>query len=73
MALEKEPISLTIGEQIERVLDGRKQKWVVEKLRERDNDISEVQFSNKKNGHEPFTEKELKDLSKILKAEFTIA
>lgn len=59
-------IKLTIGEQIERSRDGRSQKWIVAKMVENGIEITEVQFSNKKNGHDNFSEKELTILSEIL-------
>lgn len=68
-------VVLTIGEQIERSLDGRKQKWVVQRMNEDlpDTDkLSEVQFSNCKNGNTSFSEAQLNVLAKILNAEFTI-
>lgn len=62
-------VILTIKEQIDRNLDGRKQKWVVEKLNELGNEVTDVTFSRKKNGDVAFSEKELQDLSKILGVE----
>jgi hypothetical protein len=67
-------IILTIGEQIERSRDGRTQKWIVSKMNDllpEDEQVTEVDFSNKKNGHLSFTDKQLKALSKILKTTFT--
>lgn len=62
----EQKIVLTIKEQIDRNLQGRKQKWIVQELNNLGNSLSEVQFSNKKNGYEEFNEKELTDLSSIL-------
>lgn len=61
--------TLTIGEIIDRVMirDGRKQSWVVQKMNMSGCKITEVQFSRKKNGHENFTENEIKVLREILK------
>jgi len=59
-------IKLTIAEQIDRAADGRKQGWIVGKMVESGVNLTEVQFSRKKKGHEQFTEKELISLSKIL-------
>ncbi len=59
-------VKLTVGEQIDRYKDGRTQKWIVAKLVEMGNEISEVQFSNKKNGSDTFSDKEITDLSTIL-------
>ena len=58
--------TLTIKEQIDRNKDGRSQKWIVAKLQEMGEEISEVQFSNKKNGFDDFKESELIALSEIL-------
>ena len=60
---------LTIGEQIDRAKDGRSQKWIVKKMNDADIEISEVEFSNCKNGHSKFTEKALAKLSEILGTE----
>ena len=67
MATQK--ATLTIGEQIDRNKDGRSQKWIVGRLQEMGIEITEVQFSNKKNGYEDFKDTELKALSDILGAE----
>lgn len=61
-------VKLTIAEQIERARDGRTQRWIVGKLVEAGIEITEVQFSNKKNGV-TFSEEELKVLSEILGTE----
>ena len=67
--------ALTIGEQIDRNKDGRSQKWIVQKMNDTmqemnpDYSLTEVQFSNKKNGWDSFTELELTALSEILDAE----
>lgn len=66
------PVSLTIGEQIDRAKDGRSQKWIVRKLRESGIVMTEAAFSYKKNGTLSFTEEELKKLSELLGAEFTV-
>lgn len=69
-------ITLTLAEQIERSLDGRKQNWVVNKMNEtlpETEQITVVQFSNCKNGNTSFSEKQLSTLSGILGTEFTIA
>jgi len=58
-------ILLTIGEQIDRYRDGRSQKWMIAKLKEKGITITEVQFSNKKTGN-CFEETELTALSEIL-------
>ena len=58
--------TLTIKEQIDRNKDGRSQKWIVAKLQEMGEEISEVQFSNKKNVFDDFKESELIALSEIL-------
>jgi hypothetical protein len=65
--------TLTIGEQIDRARDGRSQKWIVGKLCEAGVEITEVKFSNKKNGSDIFSELELQKLSELLGAEFTVA
>ncbi|HQV53959.1 MAG TPA: hypothetical protein PLX17_00510 [Chitinophagaceae bacterium] len=57
--------ALTIGEQIDRYKDGRTQKSIIAKLQEKGISITEVQFSNKKNGN-CFEEAELTALSEIL-------
>lgn len=62
--------ALTIGEQIDRYRDGRSQKWMIGKLLDKGIKITEVQFSNKKNGN-GFDEKELKALSEILGTKLT--
>lgn len=64
---------LTITEQINRTLDGRKQKWVVDKMNELGgHELTEVRFSNKKNGHDEFTPEELKTLQEILGTEISV-
>lgn len=65
--------TLTLKEQIDRYAEseGRKQKWIVDKLNEMGNEFTEVTFSRKKNGDADFSEKELQDLSTILGAEIT--
>jgi isopropylmalate/homocitrate/citramalate synthase len=67
-------ITLTLKEQIDRYAEaeGRKQKWIVDKLNEMGNDITEVAFSRKKNGDADFTEQELKNLSEILGTEIVV-
>lgn len=62
-------IKLTLKEQIERAIDGRSQKWIVLKMKERGLEMNEVAFSNKKNMHSKFTEQELFVLSEILGVE----
>lgn len=62
---------LTIGEQIDRSKDGRSQNWIVNKMKESGIEITEVQFSRKKKGHEIFSDEELKSLSEILGTEIT--
>ena len=64
-------IILTLKEQIDRhaEAEGRKQKWIVDKLNELGHDMTEVTFSRKKNGDADFSEKELTDLSEILGTE----
>jgi len=63
---------LSIGEQIDRAADGRKQGWIVGKMNEAGVSINEVLFSRKKKGHEQFTEQELKILSEILGTKITL-
>ncbi len=62
---------LTVGEQIDRNRDGRSQKSIVAKMNAAGCEITEVQFSNRKNGHEKFSEVELKTLSEILETDLT--
>jgi hypothetical protein len=62
---------LTIAEQIDRAKDGRSQKWIVGKLVEAGIEMTEVRFSNKKNGPDTFTKEELTKLSEILGAELS--
>lgn len=61
--------TLTMAEKIDRAADGRKQGWIVNKMREAGLKINEVSFSRKKKGHEDFTEEELQTLSEILGTE----
>ena len=61
--------TLTMAEKIDRAADGRKQGWIVNKMREAGLKINEVSFSRKKKGHEEFTEEELQTLSEILGTE----
>lgn len=63
-------VILTVGEQIDRYKDGRTQKWIISKMQEKGIAITEVQFSNKKNGN-CFEESELKVLSEILGTNIT--
>jgi len=63
---------LTIGEQIDRYKDGRSQKSIVAKMNEKGCEITEVQFSNKKNGYEGFSEKEIIALSQVLDTQFSL-
>ena len=58
-------VKLTISEQIDRARDGRTQRSIVAKLKEAGFEMSEVDFSNKKNAVS-FTPEELKALSEIL-------
>ena len=60
---------LSLGEQIDRASDGRKQTWIVGKMQEAGINITEVLFSRKKKGHEEFTSEELASLSEILGTE----
>lgn len=69
--MAQEKTLLTIGEKIDRIRDGRTQKWVVRKMNEEGITISEVQFSNKKNGSDTFSDQEIKILSKILGTKLT--
>lgn len=66
MATQK--VKLTIAEQIHRAKDGRSQRWIIEKLKESGFPMSDVTFSNKKNGV-TFTDEELAALSEILGTE----
>lgn len=61
--------TLTMAEKIDRAADGRKQGWIVNKMKESGLKINEVQFSRKKKGHEEFTDEELQALSEILGTE----
>ena len=68
-------VVLTLEEQIERARDGRSQMWIVNKMKEMGEVISEVQFTRKKKSSYPqdqFTESELKSLSTILNTDFTL-
>lgn len=58
--------TLTMAEKIDRAADGRKQGWIVNKMKESGLKINEVQFSRKKKGHEEFSEEELAALSQVL-------
>ena len=60
--------TLTIGEKIDRAIayEGSKQGWVVQKMNEAGCEISEVQFSRKKNGFDNFTDQEIEALNNIL-------
>jgi len=64
---------LTIGEQIDRVREGRSQTYIVGKMNEIGVEITEVQFSRKKKGHDQFSEEELSALSDILGTEITLS
>lgn len=57
---------LTLEEQINRALNGKKQGWVVSQMVEMGCEINDVQFSRKKKGNALFTEKEKTAISKIL-------
>jgi len=65
-----EPIKLSVSEQIDRALEGRKQRYIVFKLVQEGINISEAQFSNKKK-FGSFTDEELKVLSRVLGKKIT--
>lgn len=69
MATQK--LKLSIAEKIDRAADGRKQGWIVGKMRDAGLTIDESKFSRKKKGHEEFTTLELSTLSEILGTEIT--
>ena len=61
-----ETLELTLKEKIERAAINTNQTSIVRRMVESGCQISEVQFSRKKNGHSFFTQKEKKSLEKIL-------
>lgn len=60
-----------LSEKINRAKGGMKQTWIVKQMQAQGVKISDVQFSRKKNGDVPFSEKELEVLSEILNTDLT--
>ena len=61
----KEKLTLSIAEQIDRYRDGRTQRWIIEKMNQNGAQLTDVTFSNKKKSG-TFTPQELQQLSEIL-------
>jgi len=54
-----------LGAQIKKALDGRKQKWLAQKL-----GINDAHLSNKLSGVLPFSDQEIEDINILLSTEF---
>lgn len=53
---------------IEKNRKGRTQTYIISEMNKRGCELTDVQFSRKKHGHDKFTEEELKILKEILDA-----